>query len=324
MDFRAKQWVLGVTAAIAIVTVAACGNRPAAGVRPTLLSPNAIPQKTRNLPSPVPRLTSLPSPVLPTPHANGAATVSTATIAAPTVARPTATARPASFSMPGASDTTPATPVPPQHYDAAQTVVQYAADVLGAPVTVESAGEKTGTGTLTLPPTVQSGVNAAVSIAGETVAAVLNNGAASVSLGDGAISGDIQADVQDASLGAFVLQQNIALPPNADSALALVRSTFPGIAGLPFEWQQRAQNAPSGAGKLLLPTPPGGSPRPAGNRTEFIFTASTRQNELDVHNGQAKMVAISAVVGILPGVGGSVEVFAVVGKGSLAGAVKSE
>ncbi|HFB52316.1 MAG TPA: hypothetical protein ENJ48_01360, partial [Anaerolineae bacterium] len=135
MNFRARRWVFGVTATIAIVAITACGNRPAADVRPTLAPPVAVPQKTQVLPSPIPRRsTPLPSPVLPTPPPQETGAVSAATPAAPTVARPTATRRPPAFSMPGAANTPPAAPsrTPAnQNYDAAQVVSRYAADVLG-------------------------------------------------------------------------------------------------------------------------------------------------------------------------------------------------
>ncbi len=299
-----------------LLTATACANRSTATTRPTIVPPIAHPQETRVLPTPITRSTPLPSPVLLTPPVAG----STATVAVPTVVPPTATRRPPAFSMPGADSagaTASSAPVPPQNYDAAQVVTQYAADVLGVTVTVVSAGEKTGT--LTLPPQAQSAVDAAANIAGETVAAVLENGAASVSLGEGTISGSMQADVQDASLGAFVFQLHTPPPANADSALALVKNTFPGIAGLPFEWQQNSPTAPSGGGKLLLPTPPGGSP-PSGRRSAFIFTAVTQQSEPDIRHGQVKMVSVSAIVGVIPAAGGT-SVFAVVGKGTLAASV---
>ncbi|RME51264.1 MAG: hypothetical protein D6796_01335, partial [Caldilineae bacterium] len=198
-------------------------------------------------------------------------------------------------------------------------ITRYASDVLGISVVVRASG---GTeGALTLPASAQAGVDAAVEVAGVTYAALLQGGAASVSLGDGAISGDLSADIQDASLGAFVLLQPGASPADASQALNLALSTYPGLAGLPFTLQEvtgpggSSQPAGLGGGKLALPTPP------SGGGATYLFSAYTEQTEVDVRSGQARAVALAAMVGVSPGGAGRVSVFAVVGKGTLAAAL---
>ena len=95
-------------------------------------------------------------------------------------------------------------------YDATVAIESYAQQTLGIQVEVQRVGGRSGT--ITLPEVAQEDVNAAASLAGMTYAAALADGFASVSLGDGAISGDLTADIETASLGAFVLSQAGQLP----------------------------------------------------------------------------------------------------------------
>jgi hypothetical protein len=104
--------------------------------------------------------------------------------------------------------------------------------VLGIAVEVKTAGARTGT--ITLPGEAQKSVDAAVTLAGTTYNGILTDGLASVSLGDGKISGDLTADIESASLGVFVMTRERMLPADEAAALALIKSTFPGIATLNY------------------------------------------------------------------------------------------
>ncbi len=226
--------------------------------------------------------------------------------AATTPPQPTPTPKPAAFSVNTPVPTSP--PVAenlPTDYDAGQAVRQYAGAALGIEVEVLAAGGREGQ--VTLPPSAQAEVDAAVRLAGVTYAALLREGAASVSLGAGSISGDLSADIQDASLGAFSLLRDGRLPANPDEALNLVRSTFPGVSHLTFTRQE----ASAGAGPLA-----------GGGAQGYVFSAHTEQSEVDVKSGQAKVVAVGALAGVTPAGVNRVNVFVVLGKGALAGSIQ--
>ena len=64
----------------------------------------------------------------------------------------------------------------------------------------------------------------------KTYGATFNNGAAALSYGKGTISGDVNVDVQGASLRVYTLAATSSGSLNPDLALALAKQTFPGIA----------------------------------------------------------------------------------------------
>jgi hypothetical protein len=175
-------------------------------------------------------------------------------------------------------------------YDASEAIRSYANTVLGINVTVKSAGGQAGT--VTLPSEAQESVDAAVTLAGATYYGILEDALASVSLGDGDISGNMTADIESASLGVFVLTQQGALPTNADEALGRIKSTFPAIASL--DYVARPQE---GQG--------------------YSFQAATTTQGLDA-SGKIVAVAQSALVSVTPGLRqGRVLVWAVVANGTL-------
>ncbi len=63
-------------------------------------------------------------------------------------------------------------------------------------------------------------MEAAIQLAGATYWGVLDDALASVSLGDGEISGDLTTDIESASLGVFVMTQEGALPGPRGETLA--------------------------------------------------------------------------------------------------------
>jgi len=147
-------------------------------------------------------------------------------------------------------------------------------------------------GKITLPPSAQRDVQAGASIAGSTYFGVFSDGAASVSLGQGAISGDLMLDVQSASLGAFSLLREGAMPADQNAALALVKQTYPGITDLDYV--------------------------AIGTEQGFAFTATSNQQGLDWETRQATAIAQVVQVGVMPGGRDQVTVYAVVGKGTFA------
>jgi len=121
---------------------------------------------------------------------------------------------------------------------------------------------------------------------------ILEDALASVSLGDGEISGNLTADIESASLGAFVMTQEGTLPANEAAALALIRATFPGIAGLDYTAQPQ-------------------------RRQGYTFRAQTTTQALDP-GGQIAVVGQSVLAAVTPGLRqGRVLVWVVVANGTL-------
>jgi len=176
-------------------------------------------------------------------------------------------------------------------YDASEAIRSYASSVLGIVVTVKSAGGQAVT--ITLPSEAQDSVDAAATLAGITYFGILEDALASVSLGDGEISGDMIADIESASLGVFVLTQQGALPASEADALSRIKSTFPGIANL--DYVARPQQ---GQG--------------------YSFQAMTTTQGLDPSSGKVVAVAQSVLVSVTPALRqGRVLVWAVVANGTL-------
>lgn len=310
-----------ISLALLVVTLLACGgaNQVAPGGHPPQPIQGAE-QAAQSVPDQsTGRQTTLPAPVTLTPPPIPATATATRVVPveptqppvepeATAPPQPTPTPKPASFAVNTPEPTPPAIVENlPTDYDAAEAVRQYAGSVLGINVDVLAAGSREGD--LTLPPAAQASVDAAVSLAGVTYAALLSDGAASVSLGDGGISGDLTADIQDASLGAFSLLRDGHPPANPDDALNVVRATFPGVANYSFTQQE----APSGGGGPLSGAAAGQS---------YLFSAHTEQSEVDIKSGQAKVVAVGALVGVIPAGVNRMNVFVVLGKGALSGSIQ--
>jgi hypothetical protein len=121
---------------------------------------------------------------------------------------------------------------------------------------------------------------------------------ASVSLGEGAVSGDLQADIDSASLGAFVFSRAGSLPADEAAALALVRAAFPGLASLNYVSQ---------------PTQGRG----------YTFKAVSTTRGLNPKTGKVEAVGQAVLVGVTPGLRQDhVLVWVVVGRGALSKGVK--
>jgi hypothetical protein len=121
----------------------------------------------------------------------------------------------------------------PESQDEARAAIQtYAQDVLGIEIQVVIAVGRVQE--LNLPLETEDDVNAALALSGVTYFGGWEDGLAALALGEGSATGDYVTDIQDGSVGAFSLRLNQALPQDAEAALALVRETFPGLAGLEF------------------------------------------------------------------------------------------
>jgi hypothetical protein len=120
--------------------------------------------------------------------------------------------------------------------EAAAALTSYASSVLGTSVNVTKAGGLTADVTKSLTQTQQSAdaQASALKLATKSYGGILSNGAAALSYGTGTVSGDINIDVQGASLGVYslVVQTNTAL--DAANALSLAQRTFPNLAGMTY------------------------------------------------------------------------------------------
>jgi hypothetical protein len=111
--------------------------------------------------------------------------------------------------------------------DAVAAIQTYAQEVLGLNIPNLRAGGTSGE--INLPITTQDGVDVALDMAGTTYFGFWNQGIASLSIGDSTVSGDWEADVEDGSVGAFLVRQNQPMPADAITALNQLISTYPGL-----------------------------------------------------------------------------------------------
>ena len=122
--------------------------------------------------------------------------------------------------------------VPVPQIDAKGAIQTYAHEVLGLDIPDLIAGGKSGE--INLPISTLEGVEFSVGLAGTTYIGIWGRGAASLSFGDSTVSGDLFADVQDGSLGAYAVRVDQAYPADAPTALGLIVTTYPGIIGYEF------------------------------------------------------------------------------------------
>lgn len=121
---------------------------------------------------------------------------------------------------------------PGTQIDAKEAIQIFAWDVLGLDLPELAAGGTSGQ--IDLPIRTQEGVDVAIDLAGSTYFGLWRGGAASLSFGDGQVSGDWIADVQDGTLGVFVVRSDLPLPADADAALQLALETYPNLQAYSF------------------------------------------------------------------------------------------
>lgn len=182
-------------------------------------------------------------------------------------------------------------------YDAEQMLITFGQTYLGIQPMVLRAGGASGD--VTLPPQVNQQVNGSVALAGQMSAGVITvgsyRGAAQVAVGGGSISGDLEADISNAALGAYsLLMPGVAMPTDAGAALALLTSTYPGLAAVDLQPETGGQG--------------------------YLFRAVTTTPAVDWQTQEATMVAQVVVAGV-SGQGRAAVVWVVVGNGTFAAAL---
>jgi hypothetical protein len=181
---------------------------------------------------------------------------------------------------------------------ASQAITSYASSVLGITVTVKKAGGLTGdvTKLLSQTPKSSSAQTATAKLAVTTYGAVLSSGGASLSYGDGTVTGDVTVDVQGASLGVYSLLVSNIGTLNADTALELAKKTYPNLAGFKYS----ALTVTKGYAWYVRTTVTG-------------YNTKTKKFE---------QMAESVILYVLPGANGKATVTATVGRGTYATAIK--
>lgn len=179
-------------------------------------------------------------------------------------------------------------------YDAAQMLTTFAQEYLGIQPTVVRAQGTSGD--IALPPQVSQQVNGSVALAGQVSAGTITvgnyHGAAQVAVGGGSISGDLQADISNAALGAYsLLMPGVATPTDTGAALTLLTSTYPGLVGIDLQPETGGQG--------------------------YVFRAVTTVPGIDLQTKQATAVTQVVVAGV-SGQGRAALVWVVVGNGTFA------
>jgi hypothetical protein len=183
--------------------------------------------------------------------------------------------------------------------EASEAITTYASKVLGLTITVKKAGGLSYEVTKNLTQTSSSSTaqSAVAKLAVKTYGGTFGNGAAALSYGKGTISGDVNVDVQGASLGVYTIAATSSGSLNADLALALARQTFPGIADRNY--------APKTVSK------------------GYAWYAKGSVKGMDPATKKATVLAEGVLLYVLPGANGKVAVTATVGRGDFASQVKA-
>jgi hypothetical protein len=175
---------------------------------------------------------------------------------------------------------------------AAAALTSYAAQVLGTAVTVTKASGETAAVTANLAQTDNSAAaqSAVIKLATTSYGGILSSGAATLSYGTGTLSGDINLDVQSASLGVYSLVVTTKAKPTADEALALAKATFPYLAGFDY---------------AVYPVSSG-----------YAWYAAEATSAIDPETGQVVSMPETVILYVLPASNGKVAtVTATVGRG---------
>ncbi|MBK8047605.1 MAG: hypothetical protein IPK16_11065 [Anaerolineales bacterium] len=109
------------------------------------------------------------------------------------------------------------------------------------------------------------------------------------------MSGDLDIDITNASLGAFSLAVPGSAPANADSALALIHTTYPSLGNVALE--------PDNSGA-----------------SGYVFAASTMQQGVSRETHQVNAAAQEVLAGV-SGQGSARVVWVVIGNGTFATAL---
>ncbi len=178
---------------------------------------------------------------------------------------------------------------------AAAALASYASSVLGTTVSVTKAGGLTADITKSLTQTQESAdaQTSAIKLATESYGGLLANGVAALSYGTGAVSGDINIDVQGTSLGVYSLALTTSTPLDALGALSLAQKTFPNLAGFAY---------------TTYPVSKG-----------YAWYTTSSVSAIDPKSHKVVMIAETVILYVLPGSNGkTATVSATVGRGDFA------
>lgn len=193
-----------------------------------------------------------------------------------------------------ASEIPPATRI--SDAEAATTITTYGQDVLGYSATILRAGGMTADVERVLNASAGGEAQSTVAqLAVQSVAALLNEGAASVSYGSGVTAGDLNVDINASSLGVFSIIRTGPLPA-ADAALAAVLQVYPNLSNRTFT--------------------------PQATTRGFAWLAEGQTSGFDPQTRAATMVAEKVLVGVVPLGAAQYVLYAVVGKGDFAAQVQ--
>jgi hypothetical protein len=180
---------------------------------------------------------------------------------------------------------------PVAQIDAVEAIQVYALDILGIDIPKLKAGGTSGE--INLPISAREGVEVAIDLAGTTYFGIWGEGFASLSMGDSSVSGDLFADVQDGSLGAFIVRVDQDFPTDAATALGMILTTYPGLNGYEF-----------------YETPV--------EEQGYEFTAG-QADDIHLQAWEVTLTGTSITAGVRPGfLGGKSHVWVVVASGALA------
>lgn len=176
--------------------------------------------------------------------------------------------------------------------EAATTITTYGEEVLGYAATILRAGGLTTEMERVLNASAGGTAQSVVAdLAVQSVAALLSEGAASVSYGSGVASGDLNVDINSSSLGVFSVIRTGPLP-TADAALALVLELYPKLSDRTFA----PQSTPQG----------------------YAWLAEGQVSGFDPQTRAVTVIAEKVLVGVVPLGAAQYVVYAVVGKGDFA------
>lgn len=182
---------------------------------------------------------------------------------------------------------------PANKIEAKEAIQTYARDVLGLEIPNSMRAGGTA-GEISLPVSLQDGVDVAVDLAGTTYFGVWSGGAASLSFGDGDVSGDFIADVRDGALGVFGVTHKAALPTEPAAAIALIEQVYPGLGR--YEWEETTTAQGQG----------------------FSFSARQPENA-SVQSWSVELTGTTIRAGVAPGIGQNQSlVWVVLASGALA------
>ena len=299
-----KLWSRWLVVIISLALIAACGGKGGSGGAPGVgqPDPNAVAQTAQAQAGGQPDPNAIAATAQAAGGLDSTAIAVTAQAAAQQVAGEAATSVAATAQAVAATaGVAVQSTVAPT--DAMTAITSYASTVLGISVNPIYAGGLNAEVQRAVDTSAQTGSTTPSMVEAAVVSygAVFADGGATLSYGDGTITGDIQVDINTSSLGAYTLVVAGSLPASEAEALNFVLANFPGLGG-------RAYTA-----------------RSAQQGYAWQFTGQTQGYNRDTR--QAELIAEAVVLGVAdsggrgPRAGDQVIVYAVVGRGTFATAL---